>query len=486
MRHTAPFATLVFALAAAARAAQPAYNSTFFGGPATEDTIAAVAYADGEVYVTGVTRGGGIPGVVGGAQEQPASPALEVFVARLDHDLSVVLQATYFGGKEDEFVTSIAVTTDAVYISGWTNSSDLPATAGGAQPGASKYSSVFVARLSRDLQEIERVSYLGGDSEDLGLAMAVSPQGIFVTGRTWSSDLANTGSAQTVNAGRFDAFVGRFNHDLTTVRATYVGGGGRDQGHAIAVSRDSVYLAGLTSSTDFPHAAGGAQEELMVPPGHSSMEDAFVAQLDLDLNTIQQSTFLGGSYNDHAEALAVSPEGSVYVLGDTASKDFPFTERGAQPLHTQPLDSYRQDAFVARLNSRLTECEATHLGGHGQEYAWAMLVDSQRVLVAGATTSDDFPATAGGLMPQARPGFVASLAPDLGSIGQAAYFGGNGSEWAWALASVRDPITEDIVELYLAGKTYSSVLPNTAGAAQPQSAGGWDGFVARMEADLRE
>jgi hypothetical protein len=204
---------------------------------------------------------------------------------------------------------------------------------------------VFVARLSRDLQKIERVSYLGGDSEEIGWAMAVGPAGIFVTGRTWSTNLASPGSAQPLKAGAFDAFVARFDADLITVRTTYVGGGNWDQGHAIAVSADSVYIAGLTSSPDFPRVAGGAQETLIVSPGHS--EDAFVAKLGLDLTTLHQSTFLGGVANDLAEALAVSPDGGVYVSGRTTSKDFPFTEHGAQPLHTThktssgPMPSWR-------------------------------------------------------------------------------------------------------------------------------------------------
>jgi hypothetical protein len=476
---------LCLALAGATSAQANSHGSTYFGGSTGDEEVRAVAHADSEVYIAGVTTTDEIPGVAGGAQEHPASAAGEIFVARLKPGLSAVLQATYFGGTEEDVVTSLAVTADAVYISGWTNSKDLPATTGSAQPWASKYQEVFVARLSRDLRKIERVSYLGGDGDDLGLAMTVGPAGVFVTGRTWSTDLSSPGAAQPQNAGSYDAFAARFDPNLTTVRATYVGGGSRDQGHAIAVSADSVYIAGLTSSLDLPGAAGGAQETL------NALGDAFVAQLDLDLAALNQSTYMGGSHHDVAEALALSPDGSVYVLGDTSSKDFPFTEHGAQPQHAWPLDSNRPDAFVARLDSRLTDIhQATYLGGQEADYFIAMLADARRVLVLATTVSSDFPATAGGIGEQIGNGWaavVANLAPDLRTLVQATYFGGDSTDFGLALGARRDLASGDILEIYVAGMTASSDLPNTAGALQPALAGGpFDGFVARMSPDLRE
>jgi hypothetical protein len=79
------------------------------------------------------------------------------------------------------------------------------------------------------------------------------------------------------------------------------------------------------------------------------------------------------------------------------------------------------------------------------------------------------------------------LAPDLGSIVQSTYFGGNSVDYGLALGARRDLVSGDILETYFAGMTASSDLPNTAGALQPVLAGGWhDGFLARMSPDLRE
>jgi hypothetical protein len=56
------------------------------------------------------------------------------------------------------------------------------------------------------------------------------------------------------------------------------------------------------------------------------------------------STFLGGSGDDAANAIAVDASGGAYVAGDTSSLNFPATAGARQ---TQPAGS--QDAFVTKL-----------------------------------------------------------------------------------------------------------------------------------------
>ena len=62
--------------------------------------------------------------------------------------------------------------------------------------------------------------------------------------------------------GTFDAFVARLDATLTTLnQTTYLGGSGEDAGYALAIHPTSgeVFVAGTTSSADFPGTAGGAQ-----------------------------------------------------------------------------------------------------------------------------------------------------------------------------------------------------------------------------------
>jgi hypothetical protein len=122
----------------------------------------------------------------------------------------------------------------------------------------------------------------------------------------------------------------------------------------MSLTSGELYVAGGTSSTDFPATAGGAQPTMGggSPP---AVKDAFVARLNADLTVLRQSTYLGGREFDFAEALAIHPTtGEVYIAGYTVSTNFPATAGGAQAALSGP-----QDAFVARLTSDLVGVEPT-------------------------------------------------------------------------------------------------------------------------------
>src|SRR5262249_58251335 len=108
------------------------------------------------------------------------------------------------------------------------------------------------------------------------------------------------------------------------------------------------------------------------------------------IDPLLQTTFLGGSADDDAFALAIAPTtGDVYVAGVTASINFPGTTGGVQRLFGGV-----QDAFVARLNASLTSLEqATDLGGSGDDSGRALAIDPTTgdVIVRGRPPSPTVP-----------------------------------------------------------------------------------------------
>ncbi len=131
--------------------------------------------------------------------------------------------------------------------------------------------------------------------------------------------------------------------------------------------------------------------------------------------------------------------------------------------------------------------QATYLGGSDRDFAHVLAIQgtSGEVIVAGLAASPDFPGTAGGAQPgyggfpTAGDGFVARLDPTLTTLLQATYLGGGLSDSISALAV--DPATGDVV---VAGSTYSSNFPGTAGGAQPAPSPQGDTFVARLNSSL--
>jgi len=472
----------------------PILQATYLGGSGNEEAVAlAIHSATDEVYVAGNTTSTDFPKITGGAQKRcnncitdVKDPNYDVFVTKLNKELTQILQSTYLGGRGNDEAIAFAIhpTTAEVYVAGRTSSKDFPKTTIGAQARKHGQYNAFVSRLNSSLTQILQSTYLGGSGWDYATALAIHPTTgeVYVAGKTNSKNFPKTtGGAQRSRGGRDDAFVARLNKELTRImQSTYLGGSDDDIAFGLTIypTTGDVYVVGFTISKDFPKTTGGAQAS------NKGGIDAFVARLNSNLTQILQSTYLGGSNSDYANALAISSTGDVYVAGDTYSPDFPNTAGGAQ-TKKQKYD----DAFVARLNKELTQIlQSTYLGGSNGDYANALAVHptTGEVYVAGWTASKDFPNTTGGA--QARrheninliDAFVARLSADLTQILQSTYLGGSNDDYAQALAI--HPITG---EVYLAGETWSDNFPNTTGGAQVSYGGGYkDAFVARLSADL--
>src|SRR5439155_8554293 len=105
-------------------------------------------------------------------------------------------------------------------------------------------------------------TFLGGSGDDRASGLALGPDGtIYVTGSTSLADFPILNALQPVLGGGSDAFITKLTSDGSAlVYSTYLGGSGDENLYqngvnsgAIAVdAAGAVYVAGKTSSTDFP------------------------------------------------------------------------------------------------------------------------------------------------------------------------------------------------------------------------------------------
>ena len=491
----------------------PILQATYLGGSNWDEAHAlAIHPTTGEVYVAGWTYSTDFPRTSGGAQASFGRGLTDVFVAKLNSELTEIIQSTYLGGLLTDLATALAIhpTTGEVYVAGYTNSTNFPRTSGGAQESCNNCSTgfpplhdAFVARLSADLRTLHQSTYLGGSSDDKVNALAIHPTTgeVYVAGNTASTDFPRTsGGAQEScnNCGiigftiKSEPFVARLSADLRTLhQSTYLGGSDDDGANALAISSTGeVYVAGYTGSTNFPGTNGGAQENCNECGVRDFFlrTDAFVARLNSELTQIIQSTYLGGSDIDNASALAIHPTTSeIYVAGWTLSTDFPRIAGGAQTSYGEGWDT-----FVARLSADLrTLHQSTYLAGNNDEYITALAISSAGdIYVAGYTESTDFPNTSGGAQASCSScsdeyydAFVARLNSSLTQILQSTYLGGSDDDYAYALAI--HPTTCDV---YVAGRTESTDFPGTSGGVQESCNDcgnyGFDAFVARLTPDL--
>src|SRR6266498_3219904 len=161
---------------------------------------------------------------------------------------------------------------------------------------------------------------LGGSAGEFATGIAVDGSGnTYLTGQTQSVDFPTSNPIQSGFGGTADAFVVKLNSTGTAlVYATYIGGTGLDRARKVVVdAAGSVYVAGHTTSPNFPTTAGAWQT------GTGGGADGFVLKLNSEGSAFVYSTYLGGTGLDQCLDLAVDTQGNAYVTGQTFSADFP-------------------------------------------------------------------------------------------------------------------------------------------------------------------
>ena len=311
--------------------------STFVGAAGNDRAQAIAVDASGNAHIAGYTTSVAFPRV--SAAQATFGGGTDAFVAKLNASGSALVYSTYLGGSSNDTASGIAVDSSGnAYITGQTQSSNFPVRSA-YQTNKAGSGDAFVVKLSAAGAFIFS-THLGGKGMDSAKAIALDAQSnIYLTGSTYSIDFPTSSSAfQRTKSGEYDVFVTKMNSTGTAlVRSTYLGGAESDEGTAIAVDASGIpYVAGFTASHNFPMSNA-------CQPSFGGVRDAFVAALTSTGSALQYSTYLGGSGDDRAQAVAVGGS-SVYVAGYTLSTDFPTT---AGALFLTPAGS--TDAFSARL-----------------------------------------------------------------------------------------------------------------------------------------
>lgn len=294
-----------------------------------------VTDARGNVYVTGTTDSSDFPvtpglpaGMVSSGGVYTISGA---FVTRLDPTGSKIVYSALIAGTSvdcsggsscflrSRMTSGAGIALDAVgdaFIAGFTNTSDLPVTEGGAGYGG------FVAKIDASGNKLDYLTYLdagGGLSASYGpgastdaSAIAVDPAGnAYVTGSTTNPAFpATVGAYQTMlgsilgSAGPADAFAIKLDSTGKFLWATFLGGPGNDSANAIGVDgAGNVWLTGFNNA-GFP----------TTPSGSTAGVGNFLSELSPDGSKLLDSSELNAIVG---RGLAIDPNGVLHVAGES-------------------------------------------------------------------------------------------------------------------------------------------------------------------------
>jgi len=361
--------------------------STFIGGNSWDNGLSLIVEATGEVILSGATGSANFP-IAGAAYDNAYNGGSnDVFVCKLDNELSSILVSTFIGGDGDDYGYDLALDNMGnVFVTGITESANYPSIGGYDNTFNGGYEDVFISKLNNGLSSLLASTYIGGSTDEGADAIAVDNAGnVFISGFTYSDDFPTAGMPYDAeHNGSGDIYISKFNNDLSLLSSsTFIGGSNYEESHAIALDAEqNVFIAGYSGSMEYPSTAGVYDETF------NENHDAIITKLDNNLSNILASTFIGGAEDDDCYGLVIEGAENVFITGISFSADYPITNNAFDNTYNG-----ERDIFVSRFSFDLSELlESTYIGGADNDWALDLTIDDAgSVFVGGGTYSGDFP-----------------------------------------------------------------------------------------------
>lgn len=322
--------------------------STYSGSVADNWGYTATFDEDGFVYAGGNIFGVGYP-LTGGAYQTSYGGNVDVVISKYDSSGTFLIFSTYLGGSSAEVPSSLIVNSaNELYVLVTTGSSDYPVSVGSIDNtfnGGSAYtltyvidysfgSDIAVTCFNSDGTALIASTFLGGSSNDglnmsgvlkhnyaddvRGEVLLDANSNVYVVSSTASSNFpTSAGSFQSVyGGGSQDGCIIKCDRLLSTVIwSSFLGGSGDDAIYSISLNEDDApYVAGGTTSTDFPTSSNVVYQSYQ-----GGTADGFVSRINPYGTSIVRSTYWGTNAYDQVYFVETDKQSNVYVLGQTAS-----------------------------------------------------------------------------------------------------------------------------------------------------------------------
>ena len=263
--------------------------------------------------------------------------------------------------------------------------------------------------------------------------------------------------------------------DPFLVFSTYTGSTSDNWGMtATPGANGELFAGGITFGAGYPTTTGAIDNTYNGGTQYFNIAgfDVTISKFSENGSQLLYSTYLGGNANELPESMIINAQGELFVVGITASRNFPLSGNsyqntfGGGPTATHnSLSFVGSDLFIAKFNSDGTQLLAsTYLGGsnldglnisnlsfnYGDQYRGEIILQGDDVLIASHSRSTNFPVTNGSTLQGTQDIVAFKMNNDLSQLVWSSYFGGQGDETGNSLA------ISTTGELYIAGGTSSA------------------------------
>jgi PKD repeat protein len=300
-------------------------------------------------------------------------------------------------------------------------------------------------------------TYSGSTADNWGSTATPGEHGTLYSAGVTNQNLggffpATVGAFQTSNHGNYDMAIIKYDSAGTKfLYATHLGGFNNDTPQSLVVDKATgdLIVLGISSSLDYPTGANSFDKTFN--HGGSIFNrvldtfdewDIVITRLSPNGDQLIGSTFLGGSgndglnypkqsggslvvnYGDEMRGDVITDEtGNVYISSVTSSTDFPIVN-GFDNSYNGSIS----DGVAVKLTSDLSSIVwSSYIGGSGLDAAYSIKLDNDKnIVLAGGTTSTNFPATAGAYQTVFNgivDGWIARVAADGSALINATYTG---------------------------------------------------------------
>ena len=310
-------------------------------------------------------------------------------------------------------------------------------------------------------------SFYGGPEEDMAAEVGICTDGkVAMTGHTISTTfIASAGAYQTFYAGGGnDLFLALFKSNGKMEWATYFGGPGEDVCFGVAIdtfaSPDAIIMCGNTISDTMVTTDGAHQTTI------GGFGDILLTKFSSS-GALVWSTYMGGSFPEHARSAVCDPSGNIYITGTTKS-----SQGIAMPgAYETVYQGGEGDSYLTKFSPDCVRLWSTYLGGNKDERCHGICLDDYgNVLVHGTTESDSglvSPGTYQSIYGGNIDAFFAKFSIN-GNFDWCSYFGGAGEDHG------RSITTDEAGNIYICGYTFSETAIATPGAFQEQWVPGYN------------